>query len=473
VTQSPDTEIPSMPVSRLLRVPGVWIMPTVLASVLIAAITCAYFGSLINPTAHLHGLPVELVDQDRGATVSGRSVSFGQNVTAALTGTSAVSSRLSLRTTNLAGAEAAMDKGGAYAAIVIPSTFSASTVALLGAPLRPGTPAQATVQVLTNPRLGSLGVSLASGVASPALQEISAALGKQLAVQPAAATVTGPLARAQLAQPFAVTTSAYRPLPADTALGLSAFYLSLLTIMAGFLASVIVNTSLDSALGFAPTEVGVRWRQRRPVAISRRSTLLAKCAVAAAIAPVLTAIILVFAVGVLGMDAPNVGHLWLFMSVAAISIATGTLVLMAALGSLGQLLAMIIFIYLALSSSGGTVPLQAVPRFFQAIAHVEPLRQVLDGVRSIVYFDARADAGLTQSWIVLVVELVFWLALGLVVTTSYDRRGLYRMQPELLAYVNRSVEEYQHQHPDPAAHGIPGAKLTKGRSDGTFGLHPR
>jgi hypothetical protein len=30
-----------------------------------------YFGSVVNPTGHLHGLPVMIVDEDTGAVVDG------------------------------------------------------------------------------------------------------------------------------------------------------------------------------------------------------------------------------------------------------------------------------------------------------------------------------------------------------------------------------------------------------------------
>ena len=107
-------------------------------------------------------------------------------------------------------------------------------------------------------------------------------------------------------------------------------------------------------------------------------------------------------------------------------VAIGTLVLFAALGTLGKLAALLIFVYLALASSGGTVPLTALSGFFRLIANFEPLRQILDGVRAILYFDARGDAGLTRAFVATGLGLVFWLVLGVLVTRWYDRRGLHR-----------------------------------------------
>lgn len=73
---------------------------------------------------------------------------------------------------------------------------------------------------------------------------------------------------------------------------------------------------------------------------------------------------------------------------------------------------------------------------------VDPLRQVLGGVRSILYFNAAGAAGLARALVLTGVGLVFWAVLGIAVTTWYDRRGLRRMQPELIAHLYRSVREY-------------------------------
>jgi ABC-type multidrug transport system permease subunit len=93
----------------------------------------------------------------------------------------------------------------------------------------------------------------------------------------------------------------------------------------------------------------------------------------------------------------HAGLLWLLAWLASASVAEGTIVLFAVLGaSIGQLLAMLIFVYVGLASSGGTVPLQALPGILQPLAQIEPLRQILAGTRAILYLDAQADAGLTR-----------------------------------------------------------------------------
>ena len=159
-----------------------------------------------------------------------------------------------------------------------------------------------------------------------------------------------------MADPITVAAVPYRPLPSHSALGLSAFYISLLITFCGFLGAVIVSMSIDAVLGYATTEVGPIWRQRQPVAISRWQTLLAKWVMAVGLTVVLTGLMLFTAIVILKMNAPHFASLWLLSWFAAAVVAIGTLVLFAALGTLGQLVALVVFVYLALASSGGTGP---------------------------------------------------------------------------------------------------------------------
>lgn len=446
-----------MRASKLLRVRAVWITPLILASLVVFLMTLIYFGSVVDPASHLGGLPVLIVNQDGGATAAGARVDFGQKVVAALVGSPPVATRLKLTTVTWAEAREEMNKGSDYAALVIPHDFTSSLLALAGTePTKGAIPQKPTIDIRTNERLGTIGTSLAAGVLQPAASAISQKIGQGL-LPISAASNHSPTLRAEIADPVTLSVVIYRPLPAHSALGLSAFYISLLTLMCGFLGATIVNSSIDSALGYATTEIGAKWSQRRPVAISRWQTLLAKWVTAAVLAPVLTGLMVLGAVGILGMDAPDPLLLWLFTSLAAIGVAAGTLVLFAALGTIGQLVALLIFVYLALASSGGTVPIQALSGFFRFDSHFEPLRQIVDGSRALLYFDGQLDAGLGRSLTVIVIELVFWLVIGVLVTTWFDRKQFHRMSPETLAYVNRSVDEYEAVRANDAGSGQPTA----------------
>jgi YhgE/Pip-like protein len=427
---------------QLLSAKGLWIFPLIAGPTVLILITVFYIGSVADPVGHLHGLPVAVVNSDRGATVGTRHVDIGQQLQTGLSHSPAVSAKLGLTNTTLTGAEQAMDRGASYAAVVIPPGFTASLLNLAGVHAGGTAPARPEIVILTNQRAGTTAVSLATGVLQPALAAASRQIGRQLgAILPA--PPASPVARAFLADPVTVTAVQYRPLPSHAALGLSAFYIALLILMCGFLGGIIVHSSVDVALGYATSEIGPRWSQRTPVPINRWQTLLIKWVMVVPITGLMTGLMLIVATGILRMDAPYPGLLWLVAWLAAVSVAEGTVVLFAVLGAPGQLLAMLLFVYAGLASAGGTIPVQALPSWLAWMAQVEPLRQILAGTRSILYFGARADAGLARSVIAAAAGLVFWLIAGALLVRRYDREGLNRMDPELLAYVHASAESYK------------------------------
>ncbi len=433
---------------HLLRVRAIWIFPLFLGSAVVVLITTFYIGSVVDPLDHLHGLPVAVVNEDRAVTIFSRRIDIGQQVQHGLSESPAVSSRLALTDTTLASARQAMGRGASYATVVIPPGFTASLLYLAGVTASASGPGRPEIVILTNQRAGTVGVSLATGVLQPALEAASRQIGRQLAsIVPARAS--SPLRSAFLADPVTLTSASYRPLSSHAALGLSAFYVALLTLMCGFLGGVIVNASVDSALGYATTEIGPRWSQRRPVPINRWQTILIKWAMAIVLTGLTTGLMLLVAAGIFRMDAPHAGQLWLLTWLAAVSVAEGTIVLFAMLGSsIGQLLAMLAFVYVGLASSGGTVPLQALPVVLRWLAEIEPLRQILAGTRAILYFNAMADAGLARAVTTASLGLVFWLIVGTAVVRWYDHKGYNRMDPELLAYVYKSADQYKSRGAD-------------------------
>ena len=152
---------PRIRASTLLRVRTLWLAPIALTAILMFFMTLFYLGAIVNPTGHLSGLPVALVNEDSGGTLHGSQVNFGAEVAADLRHSSGVTSRLTLDEVSYTQAEAQMNSGNAYAAIVIPPGFTASLLYAYGlSSASAGTP---TIQLPTNPRAGSMGVQLATG----------------------------------------------------------------------------------------------------------------------------------------------------------------------------------------------------------------------------------------------------------------------------------------------------------------------
>ncbi len=87
----------------------------------------------------------------------------------------------------------------------------------------------------------------------------------------------------------------------------------------------------------------------------------------------------------------------------------------------------LVFIGMAVPTAGATTPLEALPGFYHFLAEFEPLRQITGGIRSILYYDAQGDAGLTRGWAMMAAGLVAAAPSGFGVTGWYDRKGLHRL----------------------------------------------
>ncbi|MEY9964785.1 YhgE/Pip-like protein [Streptacidiphilus sp. MAP12-16] len=424
-SSSQRQSLPQARAAALLRRPKLWLIPTVLSGLLALLLSLLYMGGILNPNQDLHRLPIAIVDADRGQPLPGQQQNLGAQVTQAITTAAAPGNPVDWRQLTPSQVSDQLASGKIYGALEIPADFTASVAALTTA----NASARPTITVLTNPGVGSLGSSLASQITQKAAHQASLAVGQQLAASPATAGATA-TTRLLLADPITVTTQVGHPLGQHSGLGLSAFYYTLLLVLAGFLGANIINSGVDTALGYADNEIGP-WHTRRPtVPIDRTQTLLLKMAMTAAITILTTTLVMVATIAVLGMDASHLPLLWVYSYCASLAVSLGVQAINAAFGGIGQLVSMFVFIVLGLPSSGATIPLQAVPGFYRFLSIFEPMRQLSGGVRAILYFDARADAGLARAWTMIAIGFAAALVFGFGMTRYYDRKGLHRLTPQ-------------------------------------------
>ncbi|MFE0641042.1 YhgE/Pip domain-containing protein [Streptomyces sp. NPDC058877] len=415
------TDAPQVRAAPLLRRPALWLAPGLLSSLVALFLSLLYMGGILNPSDQLSRLPIALVNEDRGRPLPGQQENLGKQITDSIAAGGPAGTPVDWRRLDRAGAQDALASGKVFGALVVPADFTASVAALTteGATVRP------TLTVLTNPGLGSLGSSLASQINQNAAHRASLEIGEQLS--PTAAL---PTTRLLLTDPVAVTTRVGHPIGRHSGLGLTAFYYTLLLVLSGFIGGNIVHSGVDTALGYADSEIGPWHTRHRTVPISRTQTLVLKMAMTAGISALTTMLVMVATIAVLGMDAAHLPMLWLFSFCATVAVGLGVQAINAAFGGIGQLVSMFVFIALALPSSGATVPLQATPGFYRFLGVFEPMRQLSEGVRSILYFDARADAGLARGWFMIALGVVLALVFGFAMTHYYDRRGLRRLTPQ-------------------------------------------
>lgn len=396
----------------------VWVFPSVLVTLVSFLLALVYCGGIADPQGSVRHLPIGLVDEDTGP--------IGARFVHGIATAPDPHDRVSWQVLDPAAAKDRFGSGRIYGAVVVPAGFTTALTAIVSPGSAPANVRRPYVTLLTNPGAGSFASSLATAAELRAVKAGSAALGARLAPQVRAPTVAQ---RMLLADPVTTATAVGHPIGSRTGLGLTAFYFSLIVVLTGFLGANIVSSGVDAALGYAPSELGPLRRMRAPVRITRTQTLVVK-SVMSVVLSLLTTSVVVFATAVVvRLDLPHLFHLWVFAACASAVVGLGAQAILAVFGGLGQIVSMFFFVALAIPSAGATIPLEAVPGFYRGLAWFEPLRPITEGVRAIMYFDARADAGLARAWLMLCVGLVVSLLFGFGVARFYDRRGLHRARP--------------------------------------------
>ncbi|MEV6975766.1 ABC transporter permease [Kitasatospora sp. NPDC093806] len=416
-----------MRATAIWRRPKAW-LTAVVGALLAVICTSTYLGASIDPQGRLHDLPVGVVNADTGAAAGGERVELGRLALDGVLQQGATQHRIAWQ--DLGSQEQALDRladDRVYAVLVIPPDFSRSALGLLtaegaGASAAPGE--RPALTVLTNPGAGGVAASLSQTAATAAAAEASARLGRQLLDR--ATGTPGPALRLLLADPVRVTTAPGHPVPAKSGGGTLPLYYAIMLLLAGLLPAIMVTTGLDVALGYLPMELGPK-RVLQPAApISRTQTLLAKLGIGAGAALLSGTAVLATATGLLGLETPHLFQLWLLSVGTTVTVATLTLCLVAALGTPGQLLALLLVTLFGAPTSGGAMPVQAMPSTLAEFGALLPARHVVDGVRSVLFFDARGAAGLGSAWLTLGCYLLLALAVGFGASRSYDRRGHVR-----------------------------------------------
>ncbi|MFE1321540.1 DUF3533 domain-containing protein [Kitasatospora phosalacinea] len=403
---------------RVLGVWKNWLTPVVLSALVALGLSLLYMGNILTPQKHLNHMPIALVDSDAGPPLPGQARPLGAEIADQVVAGSPPG-EIDWRRVSREEAQRLLASGKVYGALVVPEDFSRAVAALTTA----DAPARPRIQVLTNPGMGGLGSGIASQINQTAAQKASQGIGEQLSA--VAGTET---ARTFLADPVEVAVEVGHPIGERTGAGLGAFYYTLLLLLAGFMTANIVHAGLDVSMGFADAEIGPFHLREPTLRISRTQVLLAKMGMTAGVSLVSASLVMLAATVLLDMDAPHAGQLWLYSYCAVTTVGLGVLAIIAAFGNVGQLVAMFVFIAFDLPASGATVPLSASPGFYRFLGVFEPMRQMVDAVRSILYFDARAGAGLVRGWLMLPLGVVVALVFGFGMTRYYDRRGL-RFEP--------------------------------------------
>ncbi|WP_458688392.1 YhgE/Pip domain-containing protein [Nocardia tengchongensis] len=414
-----------------------WAFPIVVVTLLASLLGVMYLDYVVDPEKNLHDFPIALVNQDVGDDLKTgdqvQHVNFGDQVADGLRA-AVPADQIDLRVLGINEAQLQMQSARVYGTIIIPSDFSKRLGILGVGSVVPGEISKPVLTLQTNPRTGAFATAVVQKFGEQALTQVNDQVGKQLTDQVTKQLTPPPGApptelsgatRLVLAQPLNIVTEQFRPLPGGSGEGLTAFFYSLLLLLVGMVGAMIIHQLIDSALGFLPTEWGPWYVHFPRASISRLRTLLLKWSAIAVMAVVVSAVLEGIA-SLLGMPIDRPLLLFLYGALVIVAVGFTCAATLAAVGTAGLIINLIVFIILGLPSSGGTIPIEATPKYFGWLAKFEPMHQVFLGTRSILYFFGDGQAGLTRGVWMAVLGLVIGVVFGLFITRFYDRKGLER-----------------------------------------------
>jgi len=275
---------------------------------------------------------------------------------------------------------------GAEAVISDPVKGSVSEAEVSGeaGPL-PKAPEPAKIEVFTNPSAGQAVSTLTQNIATGIVDAVSGATSERLS---SAAAEQGaqlpPELAAVIGDPVRADITEAQPVGPDSGNGQSPFFLAFLVNLSGLIGGAAIfflvrgAAERQEAQGLRPSSTGL-WTIRLLLGLVF-GLLIAGAE-------------LWVAFGFLGVEhEASTAQVYLFVALATTAAVSVTMLFAVAFGAAGIGISAVLNVILGLVSSGGIAPLDALPPFYQAYADWLPLRYVIDGLRSLLFYDGSIDA---------------------------------------------------------------------------------
>ena len=397
-----------------------------------------YLGGTADPQSHARHIPVAVVDEDRGASletpIGPRGLDVGSQITAGLLQNNDWE-KIRLHVVDAEAAEQGLRDGNYFGAVRMPAELSQRVVDLVeaaatGAGDRAEPPEPALVTLEHSPRVSIVSGQFMNTMAAAMQDSFRDRMGARLLSESrllaeSEGRTIGAAAALALEDPVRIDVAAWNPLPDGVSNASLPMFYALIVVLAGFTGAMIISALLDARLGFIPLEIGPLALHVHVAPFGRLQTLVRKWVVTLVTAPLVSGLCLLVA-GVIGMTGYDPWHMFWFSNLVILAVGVCAHTIIAAIGNAGLLVNLVVFVVLGIPTSGGATPTQMLPQVFVAIGTFQPMHQAYLGLRSIMFFDSSAEAGLGHAVWVLGGWLLAGLVVGVVVTLVYERMGMRR-----------------------------------------------
>ncbi len=404
------------PTGFVLRHPIVWL--TLVASIGLGGImTYAYIAGFTNPLGRLDGLPVGVVNLDRGADVAGRRIAVGDDTMAAIDADDVrqIEWRTYASRDDLMEAIGSNEVAGA---VIFPANLSAS-VGRIGTSL--GDAPQAEIEVIRNGGSGSLQQDVMETATARLVGTMNQRVGATLSAAITAAKATvDPSHVGPLAVPVVERTREVPDIGDKGGIGLPPLYIGVMATLTGVVGTIAIHVGVGLRVGRTRLEVDGRELNIEVVKVAPFRRFWNELLLVTLLALASTAVIPLVAIGLVGTTADLPILTGVLCGLGVLSMGALTLACVTVFDVVGEVIVILLTTIYGVPSSRGVYPEQALPPFFVWLGNFLPLRYFTDGLRSALYFDGRASAGALRGFVALIIWLVASVVVG--AATSYAMR---------------------------------------------------
>lgn len=404
---------------------------------LFAVIAFMYFEGTANPQNHLNHVPVAIVNSDEGATIDTpagpQRLEVGDQIVGGMMDQNDFS-EVYIRVVDKETAEKGMDDAEFYGMVEFPADLSQRIGDLVtstaGGEGAERAAERADINVYTAPRSSVTSSQVMNTLAGVLVDSVPQQVGEQVLdngrlLAEAEQVELSPTAAAALADPVSINQLTYHALDGGVTNPSFPLFVALVMILAGFTGAMVVSQMIDSRLGFIPLDIGPFVHLAPLGTHPRRRVLIRKWVVTIIISPIISVLIAGIAHWI-GVSAFPFWNLVLFSTLCILSVGFASHATIAIFGNAGLLINLLVFVVFGIPTSGGAIPSEMLPRWFEPIGQVEPMHAAVRATRAMLFTDSPWSSGLGHASVVLGVWLVLAVIFGYAVASYYDRRGYVR-----------------------------------------------
>ncbi|MFD1955134.1 YhgE/Pip domain-containing protein [Paenibacillus thailandensis] len=383
---------------RLLKVKIAW-FPVWAIALLMMSMICVYLPVFNGAAQRLTDFPLVVVNEDEHFAQSAAGRAFMDQLPTS-------SGDQSFEWTEKPSKQKAVDylkENKAYGAIVIPEDFSGSIAKVQQALQSGQSDAEpAHVEILINEGAGQIPTSAATSVLQQTADALSAAIVEQMTGSLSASGARlSPEAAALLEKPVAATTANALGLPSNVNKGMTPFILVMICSIGGLMGTQMIQ-------GYT-SKISERMREKG-VKLTHSAVMLAEFVLSLVLGFGIALLAQIFVFGIFG--ASHSANVWKIFGFTLLSSWTMLFLFKTVSLVFGRWAMLLMFPIniLGIFTSGGAFAITSLPDFHRFVSNFIPTRYLVDGLRSLLYYNGNMEAGLGLSLIVIVSYLVFFFA---------------------------------------------------------------